>query len=361
MPSESKKHHHHHKNHKKMNSVAVESETQKVVDNPDNIQETVRIVKDRTRWVFTFCIASAFLFLVSYYQYRLHNLQLKINSLQDEKVKLNEKEVITQVVTTKPEAESTKSVNYAFKNFPPQIDAKGYSVMDLKNDKRIYGKNEDQLLAPASITKIMTAIIAFENYDLSEKLIVPAKCTALVGSKVGFVAGESFTIEDLLYGLLVKSGADAACTLASKTGEVEFIELMNKKASSIGMTNTKFENEIGFDAQNLHKTTIYDLEKMSRYALKFSAFRKIVGTKKVDIRVSGSLKTYSITNTNDLLFSIPGTVGIKTGSTADAGECLSYLYENKDQSILIIILGSKNRFKDTSTLLDWAKIELATK
>ncbi len=358
MPSESKKHHHHHKHHQKTDLVEVESEKPKILDT--KVQE-LQITKDRTRWVFVFCIASAFVFLVSYYQYRLHNLQLKINSLQDEKVKLNEKEVIIQAVTTKPESEPTKSVNYAFKNFPPQIDAKGYSVMDLKNDKRIYGKNEDVLLAPASITKIMTAIIAFENYDLSEKLIVPAKCTALVGSKVGFVAGESFTIEDLLYGLLVKSGADAACTLASKTGEVEFIELMNKKASEIGMTNTKFENEIGFDAQNLHKTTIYDLEKMSRYALKFSAFRKIVGTKKVDIRVSGSPKIYSITNTNDLLFSIPGTVGIKTGSTADAGECLSYLYENKDQSILIIILGSKNRFKDTSTLLDWAKIELATK
>lgn len=241
---------------------------------------------------------------------------------------------------------------------PPIMDVQAYTVMDLKSEEILYSQNPHTQLPPASLTKVMTAVVALEEYNLSKSVVVPEKCVGLNGARIGLKANEVFTLEDLLYGLLVQSGADAACAIANITSERDFLEDMNKKAKDIGLEETIFQNEIGFDAENNQLTSVEDIRKLSLYALKISTFRKIVGTKYTTIKSLTTGQSYYIQNTNDLLFTIPGTVGIKTGTTDKAGQCLSYLYQNKDREILIIILGSKDRFKDTTTLLNWANAEL---
>lgn len=241
---------------------------------------------------------------------------------------------------------------------PPSIDAKAYLVMDVKADEVLYSQNPDMQLPPASLTKIMTAVVAMEQYSLSKTVVIPEKCVGLNGTSIGFKVNEVFTLEDLLYGLLVRSGADAACAVANISSEADFLKMMNEKAKEIGLEKTVFQNEIGFDAENNQLTSVEDIRKLSLYALNISTFRKIVGTKSVAIKNINTGQTYSFQNTNDLLFTIPGTVGIKTGTTEKAGQCLSYLYQNRDREILVILLGSQDRFKDTTALLNWANEEL---
>lgn len=241
---------------------------------------------------------------------------------------------------------------------PPSLQAKAYLVMDVKNDQILLSQNELMQLPPASLTKIMTAIIAIEDYNLSRSVVVPQKCVDLNGAMIGFKANEVFTLEDLLYGLLVKSGADAACAIANISSEAEFLERMNAKAKEIGLDNTVFQNEIGFDAENNQLTSVEDIRKLSLYALNISTFRKIVGTRNIVIKNLSAGNTYPVQTTNDLLYTIPGSAGIKTGTTDKAGQCLSYLYQNRDREILIVILGSQDRFKDTTALLNWANGEL---
>lgn len=247
------------------------------------------------------------------------------------------------------------------KTQPPQINAKAYGIYTL-GENNTYNTlttlNEEQKLPLASVTKVMTAILAMERYDLDKPVVVPAKCVGINGSSVGFRANDVLTMQDMLYGLLVKSGADAACSIANIDNEAEFIADMNAKAKDLGMENTNFTNVIGFDNIDAHYSTVTDIKKMVEYALQNSTFRKIVGTERITLNSLTTKTTYTIQNTNDLLFSIPGTVGIKTGYTDSAGECLTFLYQNRGKEILIVILGSMDRFGDTSALLEWAKTEV---
>jgi D-alanyl-D-alanine carboxypeptidase len=247
----------------------------------------------------------------------------------------------------------------AYLNPPPEITANAYAVEDMTEDKRIYSKNANLSLPPASITKIMTAIIALEEYELSREVLISEKCTLVEGSKVGFKAFDVLTLQDVLYGLLVNSGADAACAISNIEGDQIFIEKMNNKAEEMGMESTVFENEIGLDSQKFQYSSVNDLVKLTRYAIKYDSFSKIVGTEAVTLESLNSTNVYKLTNTNELLLNLPGTIGVKTGQTPEAGQCLSYMYENpsKKQKFLIVILGSSDRFGDTKKLLDWAKTE----
>jgi len=253
---------------------------------------------------------------------------------------------------------SIKDYVSPYKTPPPDIMARAYSVTNQKNNLRMYAKNPSVPYPPASVTKIMTAIVALEEFSLSKPVVIPEKCVKIEGSKVGFDANDVLTLEDVLYGVLVSSGADAACSIASINDEADFVDKMNKKATELGMTGTIYGNEIGFDQGEYQFSTIDDLEKLAKYALNSSIFRKIVGTREVTLHSLNSTNYYKVTNTNELLFTIPGTVGIKTGYTDDAKECLAYLYENQGAEIMIIILGSEDRFSDTTTLLNWAKDQL---
>jgi D-alanyl-D-alanine carboxypeptidase len=279
-----------------------------------------------------------------------------LNKHQSAKVEV----VQESTVSATPAAVEPKDVPIVLKTKPPIISAKAFGIYTFKNGeyKKLTDKNPDAMLPMASVTKVMTALVALENYDLDKPVVIPAHCVGINASSVGFRPNDVFSLQDVLYGMLVKSGADAACAIASIDNEADFIAKMNAKAVELGMTNTKFTNPIGLDNSDAHVSDINDLKILVTAALKYGSFRKIVGTEEISL-TSKSGARYNVHNTNDLLFSIPGTVGIKTGFTDSAGECLAYLYQNKDQEILIIVLGSVDRFGDTSKLLDWAKTETA--
>ena len=327
---------------------------------PDNTKSLKKTPKEKDKYTSLFIIAVSLSFVFGGLFVR-NSSKIKSSQLDhNEQAKTEDNIINNENADTliKAKKDISESFVQPYKNPPPEISAKSYNVINLTTNQKMFGINPDLALPPASVTKIMTALIALEQYDLDKPVVVPERCTKLEGSKVGFLANDVLTLEDVLYGLLVRSGADAACSIANIVDEKDFIERMNRKADQIGMENTSFANEIGYDQQNKHFSTVNDLTKLSKEALKYSTFRKIVGTKEVTLKSLNSARAYKIKNTNDLLFTVPGTVGIKTGFTAEAGECLVYLYQNKKQEILIIILGSEDRFGDTTALLRWAKEQI---
>ncbi len=239
----------------------------------------------------------------------------------------------------------------------PTITANAVYAKDIMNDVVLFEKNSQVAFAPASTTKLMTALIALDIYEPNSTLIVPKICTEVESQKSGFMAGESYTIIDLISSLLINSSGDAACTLAlGKISYTDFVALMNKKASAIGMTSTKFTNPIGLDdIEGNHVSTAQDLYALGYESQKSSIIRSLVATK--EKMITGSLTgNFNIYNTNGLLWSQIGTVGIKTGRTEAAGEVLVYEYldpQNPNINLIIVVMGSQDRFSDTTKILNW--------
>jgi len=244
---------------------------------------------------------------------------------------------------------------------PFELTAKAVWMEDLAAGKVLFQKGSDRLLPPASTTKIMTALVALERFDLDEVVTVPAECgyLPLTQNQVGFVVGEDLQVIDVLYGLLVSSGSDAACVLANyQSTSEEFVVQMNQKAARLGMEQTRFTNPIGLDGENgEHRTTARDLAVLAREALKSGIFRQIVGTRQVTLVAQTQDRWHELVNTNELLVSLPGSTGVKTGKTEAAGECLVLTYEKQGKELLLVILGSEDRFGEARALIDWLVTE----
>lgn len=237
----------------------------------------------------------------------------------------------------------------------PTINSRAYVVIDRKTNMVLYGKNENQKRKMASTTKIMTATIIIENCNLDETIEVSKKAAGTGGSRLGLKAGDKITIRDLLYGLMLRSGNDAAVALAEYVGgNIEgFAELMNKKASELNLTNTHFETPHGLDSDE-HYTTAYELSLLSNYALQNSVFAKIVNTKEHTININGYPKVLS--NTNELLGNFEGVYGIKTGFTNGANRCLVTACKRNDIDIICVVLGAdtkKFRTQDSIKLINY--------
>ncbi len=228
---------------------------------------------------------------------------------------------------------------------PPEasISAQAAFVIDGETDAVLYEKNPDQRLPMASLTKIMTAVVVLDEFPLDEIVTVPELCTNLPPPKVGYASGQRLTVEELLYGMLVASASDASCALSHHFGG-DFLQLMNRKAEELGLTQTHFENEVGLDGENgNHLSTARDLVKLSEEAMRSGVLRKIVGT----------TQWRNLTSTNELLFTLPGTTGIKTGYTEQAQGCLAVSYERGGREAIGVILGSGDRFADAREILNW--------
>ena len=238
---------------------------------------------------------------------------------------------------------------------PPDISAASYIVVSTKKNKILAAKNSDVKLPPASTTKILTGLLAIQEFDFEEVVEVPAFCTKLEGSKIGLAPGEKINVESLLYGLLVASAGDAACTLsAHKFSSGTFIVKMNILAKQIGLTNTNFNNVVGFDTEEeTHVSTARDLYLMTREAMKNGVFRKIVGTEETTIYSDDLKFSHHIRSTNQLLFEVPGTLGVKTGKTPKAKEVLVYSYQKNGDEIITVVMGSDDRFGDTKELINF--------
>lgn len=243
---------------------------------------------------------------------------------------------------------------------PEPVTAKSVLITDLATGEVLWEKNSQAALPPASTTKIMTALISLENYSLGEVVVVNLACSSLAKdqSQMGLVAGEKITVENLLYGLLVQSASDAACALAQAFpgGESEFVAAMNAKAKSLGMNQTAFSNPSGNDTNEStpHFSSAWDLTLAAKEALQSATFRQIVGTKEINLPSFDQKYWHLVKNTNELLFTFPGTVGVKTGYTEKALGCLVLDYALKNHEVLVVVLGSSDRFGEARSLAEWA-------
>lgn len=236
----------------------------------------------------------------------------------------------------------------------PSVTAQAAIVIDKESGTVMYEKNADTKLYPASITKMMTALVASEIYPLTEVLTVTEESEA-IGSSIDLQRGEQMTVENLIKGLLVKSGNDAAYTLANLApgGYDRFVELMNQKAKEWNMTNTTFTNVSGVEEEG-HVTTVRDLATLEKIAMEHELFRNTVKLPRIQITdITGTI-THDLESTNQLLGVVPGIEGVKTGFTNQAGECLVTQTTRDGHTIITVVLNSADRFGESQQLIEWA-------
>lgn len=268
---------------------------------------------------------------------------------------LNFSTVCADDVDNEVDFEDTIEVTASNVSELPKTNSRRYIVYDRISKSMIIGKNEDIKSAMASTTKIMTTIVILEKADLNETVTVSAKAGGTGGSRLGLKRGDKASVRDLLYGLMLRSGNDAAVALAEHVGgSVKgFAELMNEKASELGLTNTRFVTPHGLDDAN-HYTTALELAKLTDYAMNNETFSKIVGTKSITIYINNQPR--QINNTNELLGVLNGVVGVKTGFTNNAGRCLVTETKRNNMDIITIVLGAdtkKDRTKDSVNLIEY--------
>ena len=214
------------------------------------------------------------------------------------------------------------------------------AVIDIDSGRFLYEKNAYKKRHIASLTKIMTAIIVIENADLNKIVTVPEKCCGIEGSSIYLRAGEKLTVKELLYGLMLRSGNDAAETLAVTTfGSIEkFAGKMNEKAREIGARDTNFINPHGlYDGENY--STAHDMALITAYGMKNDTFREIVGTKNIAVSGGESGEKRYFKNKNKLLFNYDKCTGVKTGYTKQAGRCLASSAEYGGLRLACAVLG----------------------
>lgn len=234
----------------------------------------------------------------------------------------------------------------------PEITAKAGIVFDMSSERILFDKNISSKVPMASTTKIMTFIIATENCeDLYETVTVSRQAAYTEGSTMHLAEGETITLHDLLYGLLLNSGNDAAVAIAEHIGGSieEFCNMMNDKASGIGATNTNFKTPHGLDVEG-HYTTAYDLALISKEAYKQPLFRKIISTSTI------YLNGHNLKNTNPLLGRYDQVTGGKTGYTGGAGRCIVFYIETGSIQAVAVLLNcptSAERVNDSNKLIKY--------
>lgn len=286
-------------------------------------------------------IATSLIFVIFFYT--LSYTSSSYANLEDNE-EINLEEIKEEAV------ETSASVSKELK-----LDARIALVYDRSSGNVLYEKNGYKTTPMASTTKIMTSIVVLENANLNDVVTIEKKAAGTGGSRLGLKTGDKITVNDLLYGLMLRSGNDAAVALAIHVGgSVEgFAALMNKKANELGLKNTNFVTPHGLDNEK-HYTTAYELAKMADYALEKEKFKKIVGTQSCNITINGVSR--NITNTNELLGYLNGVYGIKTGFTNGAGRCLVTSCKRGNLDIITVVLGAdtkKIRTSDSIKLIEY--------
>lgn len=233
-------------------------------------------------------------------------------------------------------------------------DAKAYILMDRQTRTVLLAHNENERLPMASTTKIMTALVVLELANLDDWFSIPKEAVGIEGSTIYLEEGETYRIIDLLYGLMIRSGNDAAVALALYTaGNIEhFVHLMNRKANMIGANNTSFANPHGLDDEN-HFTTAYDLALITAYAMDNPIFRSIASSKHQRATTKeGKIKDYYANN--KFLLNYPYASASKTGWTTPAGRCLSAVAKKDFMEFVTVFLCSPDWFSNAMKLKDWA-------
>lgn len=235
----------------------------------------------------------------------------------------------------------------------PTLTSHSVVIIDIPSGTVLYERNPRTELLPASTTKMVTALVALENYSL-EQVIEVGKVDSELGQVMGLFEGEEITVESLLYGLLVQSGNDAAEVLAANFpgGREAFIKEMNEQVKSLNLKDSHFVNPTGFEEEN-HYTTAFDLAKIAHEALKNPVFAQMVATEEIDVSDTEGVNWHHLENINQLLGELWGIKGVKTGWTEEAGECLVAYFERNGKQVITVILGSEDRFGETEKLINW--------
>lgn len=257
------------------------------------------------------------------------------------------------ILSVQPLPQITEEIN------EPNLTAGSVLAVDLNSGKILYEQNGDTQRPIASLTKLMTALIIAEEELPGSVVEISQNAAEMEGSVVWLNAGEEITVKDLMYGMMIASGNDAAMALAEyNAGSMEnFVRKMNQKAEKLGLTNTRYANPMGFDS-GFNYSTARDLALLSMYALQNEFLMEPVDLTTYEVESKSGI-THEYLSTNKLLDQDLGLDGVeihglKTGRTPDAGECLISLFTFEgDQKILTVILASEERFTDTQKLVDW--------
>jgi D-alanyl-D-alanine carboxypeptidase len=243
-----------------------------------------------------------------------------------------------------------------FVSFFPTIvyadSANSTIVFDMDSGRTLYENNSNNKSLIASITKIMTCIIVIENSNLNDEVTVGDEILKMYGTNIYVEVGEKLTVKDLLYGLMLRSGNDAAIVLATYVGgnEENFVNLMNLKALEIGMNNTIFSNSHGLDDENYNYSTAYDMALLSRYAFQNSIYRKIISTSK--FVTQSSLKSYVWYNRMSLLNNYKYCIGGKNGYTPKAGKTLVSVSKKNGITLGIVTLNDSDIYNNHKDLYE---------
>ncbi len=230
----------------------------------------------------------------------------------------------------------------------PEISARSAILIDGASGRVLYEKDADRKSLIASTTKIMTATVAIEQCDLDMQVVIPPEATGIEGSSIYLKPGETLCVKELLYGLMLHSGNDAAVALAiAAGGSVEdFVALMNEKARQLGMTQSEFANPNGLDDEHNYSTA-RDMAKLTQYAMELEAFREIVSTKAITVG------NRSLANHNKLLWRYEGAEGVKTGYTKKAGRILVSSAERDGRRLIAVTINAPSDWNDHTQLLDY--------
>jgi serine-type D-Ala-D-Ala carboxypeptidase (penicillin-binding protein 5/6) len=237
---------------------------------------------------------------------------------------------------------------------PPEITARSAILMDQATGRILFSKNAYEKLPNASTTKVMTAILAVESGRLADKVIVSEYASLVEGSSINLEAGEEKTLEELVYGLLLRSGNDAATAIAEHlSGTVEkFAAQMTKRARELGAAHTLFKNPHGLDDEE-HLTTAYDMALIAAHAMSLPQFREICATETVKISWTGRPYDRVLRNQNKLLWMYDGGDGIKTGWTTPAGRCFVGSATRDGWRLVSVVLNAPQMWEDTIAMMDF--------
>nr|WP_232016517.1 D-alanyl-D-alanine carboxypeptidase family protein [Paenibacillus baekrokdamisoli] len=237
---------------------------------------------------------------------------------------------------------------------PISTHAKGVALIDVESGRLLYSSNGDKPMKIASLTKIMTAIVAIEHGKLSDMVKTSIRAAGREGSSIYLKKGEEMSLQNMLYGLMLRSGNDAATAIAEHVGGSEegFVHMMNEKAQMLGLTNTQFMNPHGLDVPG-HYSSANDLAKLTAYALKNPTFKEIVKTKVKKAPNPNDPWDYSWTNKNRMLTMYEGADGVKTGYTKQAFRCLVSSATRNGQQLAAVTINDGDDWLDHQNLLTW--------
>ncbi len=238
---------------------------------------------------------------------------------------------------------------------PPEVTAEAWILYDDSYGRELASSNADLTRAPASTTKMMTALVVLESAGLDGEAVISRRAAAVGESEIGLAAGEeSWAVRDLLAALLLDSANDAAVALAEHTaGSVEgFAEMMNDRASEMGLAGTRFANPHGLDQEG-HYSTARDLLAVARAGMENPDFAHLAGAQSANLPADPEGNPRTALNTNRLLADYPGAIGVKTGYTDRAGLSLAAAAERDGRRLYAVVLGSDDHFAEAAALLDY--------